>query len=93
MIDKKQYSFFMRYLKEKGLYHAFMRDYRLQQDKRIGGMSLRDYTFGNLHSTVDILMNVICWGEAEYRQWGEEYRRYENFFTENYKEYENKKVD
>ena len=93
MVSDKQYAFFIRYLKERGLYHAFLRDYRLQQQKRIGGRSLRDYTFKFLSSTVEILMNVICWGEAEYRLWGDEYRRYESFFLENYKEYENKKVN
>ena len=82
-MEAKELKFFKRYLKEEGLYSAFVKDAREQQDRRLG-TSFAGYIQKIARST-DILMIVICWGEAKYQYWRDVYHEYQLYFNKNYK--------
>ena len=82
-MEVRELKFFIRYLKERGLYSAFVRDARRQQDERLNGIPFHEYIRGMKNST-DILMDVVYWAESEYSYWQNVYYDYKLYFRKNY---------
>lgn len=82
-MEARELKFFIRYLKERGLYSAFVKDARRQQNERLHGIQFQKYIRGMKKST-DILMNVVNWGTSEYLNWHSVYDDYELYFKEKY---------
>lgn len=83
MIPKKEVNFFMRFLKNKGLYYVFLQDLR------------RSESFGknNFHrfietrkkgNSVCILMECLLWSESLFINWHNIYSEYANYFYDEY---------
>jgi hypothetical protein len=83
MIPKEELKFFIRFLKDKGLYYAFLKDLR------------RSEPFGkeNFHQFIDraesggstnIIMNCILWVESLFPNWHDIYSEYANYFYDEY---------
>ena len=81
-MEVRELNFFRRYLKERGLYSAFLRDARQQQNWRLK-KPYQEYIRGMKNST-DILMDVIHWAESEYSYWQNVYYDYKLYFRKNY---------
>ena len=76
----EQYKIFLRYLKERGLYHAFLSDSKLFPERR-RNKPMKDWMMSI--PPTQAIMTMISWGSAKhYRYWGEEFRKYDNFFLE-----------
>jgi hypothetical protein len=81
-MEARELNFFRRFLKEKGLYSAFVRDARRQQNWRLK-KPYQEYIRGMNNST-GILMAVVHWGESEYKYWHTVYDDYKIYFRKNY---------
>lgn len=81
-MEARELKFFIRYLKERGLYSAFVKDARRQQNERLHGIPFQKYIRGMRDST-EILMNVVNWGASEYRYWHNVYDDYKSYFRKN----------
>lgn len=82
---KKEYNFFIRYLKDKGLYAEFFKEIKRQPDRR-SNVPFKKYCEGI--ASTDILMNCICWGDARLTDlWKEQWYKYDEFFLKKYNEY------
>lgn len=81
-MEARELNFFRRFLKERGLYSAFVRDAKQQQKWRLK-KPFQEYIRGMKHST-DILMDVVHWGESEYKYWHTVYDDYKKYFEKNY---------
>lgn len=81
-MEARELNFFRRFLKERGLYSAFVRDARQQQKLRLK-KPYQEYIRGMKHST-DILIVVVHWGESEYKYWHTVYDDYKKYFEKNY---------
>jgi hypothetical protein len=84
-MDKKEYNFFIRYLKDQGLYTEFFKEIKRQPDRRYD-VPFKKYC--ERIASTNILMDCICWGTARLSLWGEQWHKYNNFFEKNYTKYE-----
>ncbi len=76
----EQCKIFLRYLKERGLYNAFLSDSKLFPERR-GYKSMKDWMMSI--SPTQAIMTMISWGSAKhYKYWAEEFRKYEKFYLE-----------
>lgn len=76
----EQYKIFLRYLKERGLYHAFLSDSKLFPERRRNN-SIKNWMMSI--SPTQAIMTMITWGSAKYyRYWNEEFRKYNKFYSE-----------
>jgi hypothetical protein len=82
-MEARELKFFIRYLKERGLYSAFVKDARRQQDERLYGIPFQKFIRG-LSDSTEILMHVVNWGASEYRYWQNVYDDYKSYFREKY---------
>ena len=82
-MEARELKFFIRYLKEQGLYYAFVSDARRQQNERLHGIPFHEYIRGMKNST-NILMIVVNWRESEYKYWHTVYYDYKKYFEKNY---------
>lgn len=82
-MEDRELKFFIRYLKERGLYSAFVKDARRQQDERLYGIPFQKFIRG-LSDSTKILMHVVNWGASEYRYWHNVYDDYKSYFREKY---------
>lgn len=81
-MEARELNFFRRFLKERGLYSAFVRDAKQQQNWRLK-KPYQVYIRG-LKDSRDILMNVVNWRESEYEYWHTVYDDYKIYFRKNY---------
>jgi hypothetical protein len=74
MVPKNDIKFFIRFLKDKGVYNAFKRDLNTSP----GGVSYFDFI--NKKNTrldaAEIIMYCIVWDTAAYPGWGDLYREF-----------------
>ena len=82
-MEDRELKFFKRYLKEKGLYYAFIKDARMQQIVRIHGTPFQKY-IRRMKNSIDILMVTVNWRESEYSGWHNVYDDYKLYFNKNY---------
>jgi hypothetical protein len=82
-MEARELKFFKRYLKEKGLYYAFIKDARMQQDVRLHGRPFRKY-IRKMKESTNILMVTVNWTISEYRHWYDIYSDYQLYFNKNY---------
>jgi len=82
-MEVRELNFFRRFLKERGLYSAFLKDARRQQNERLHGIPFHEFIRGMGYST-EILMVVVHWGESEYKYWHTVYDDYKKYFEKNY---------
>lgn len=88
MIPKDELSFFKRYLKDKGLYAVFVRDYKASLP--YGKENFSEYV--KIHTkgwTKLIIMDCILWTVSEYRHWNLVYSQYETIYKNEYNEKDN----
>ena len=83
-MDKKEYNFFIRYLKDQGLYIEFFMEIKRQPYRRLG-IPFKKYC--ERISSTNILMNCICWATARQSLWREQWHKYNKFFEKNYTKY------
>ena len=71
MVDKKEIKFFKRYLKNKGLFHAFFRDARISHNfdgrRTVSEALKRDIR------TYNLIMDCILWSVSLYNGWNNRY--------------------
>jgi hypothetical protein len=82
-MEARELKFFKRYLKEKGLYYAFIKDARMQQDVRLHGRPFQKY-IRKMKESTNILMVTVNWTISEYRHWNDIYSDYQLYFNKNY---------
>lgn len=82
-MEARELKFFKRYLKEKGLYYAFIKDARTQQDVRLHGIPFQKY-IRKMKESTNILMVTVNWTISEYRHWHDIYSDYQLYFNKNY---------
>jgi hypothetical protein len=83
-MTKTEYNFFIRYIKEIGLYSEFIKEIKRQPSRRYN-KPLKEYC-KKIHST-QIIMNCIEWSEARKKIWQKCWVEYQNYFLKNYNEY------
>ena len=81
-MEARELNFFRRFLKERGLYSAFVRDAKQQQNWK-PKKPYHEYKRG-MKDSRDILMNVVHWAESEYKYWHTVYDDYKKYFEKNY---------
>ena len=74
-----QYNFFIRYLKERGLFTAFLRDAMMFPDRR-NNEPIKQHLLDNIQQGEEI-MRLILWFDASWSGWGNEYRNYNKFLS------------
>jgi len=79
-MTNEQYKIFIRYLKERGLYFAFLNDAK-QFPERRKGKRVKTALL-NMASPTEAIMALIHWGNAEYKKWQDEYHKYINFYNQ-----------
>jgi hypothetical protein len=72
-----QYNFFVRYLKERGLYTAFLRDAMTFPDRR-NNAPIKQHLLDNIPQGEEI-MKLILWSAASWSGWSNEYNNYNEF--------------
>jgi hypothetical protein len=72
-----QYNFFIRYLKERGLYTAFLKDARKFPDRRYYA-PIKQYLLDDAPQGEEI-MRLIHWSSASWCGWSNEYHNYKEF--------------
>lgn len=83
-MDKTEFNFFIRFLKENKIYTEFVKEVKRQPLRRYN-KPLKEYC-KEIHST-QILMNCINWGEARKKIWQIYWNEYKNYFSNNYNEF------
>ena len=81
-METRELNFFRRFLKERGLYSAFVRDAKQQQNLRLK-KPYQEYIHG-MNDSREILMDVLHWRESEYHDWQNVYYDYKLYFRKNY---------
>jgi hypothetical protein len=83
MIPKKEVNFFIRFLKDKGLYYAFLKD--LRRSEPLGKDNFHKFIKerGNGYSAY-IIMDCILWSESLFTKWQDMYHEYIEFFSKEY---------
>lgn len=76
----EQYKIFIRYLKERGLYFAFLNDAKRFPERR-KGKHVKTALL-NMSNPREAIMVLINWGFAEYKKWQDEYHKYINFYNQ-----------
>lgn len=85
-MNKTEYNFFIRYLKENGLYTEFFREIKRQHNRnRRNNIPFKKYC--KVIKSISILMNCIHWESARKRIWREQWYSYNRFFSNNYYNY------
>ncbi len=79
-MTNEQYKIFIRYLKERGLYFAFLKDAKQFPERRKGGHVKTALL--NMANPTEAIMVLINWGFAEYKKWQDEYHKYINFYNQ-----------
>lgn len=82
-MEARELKFFIRYLKERGLYSAFTKDARMQQNVRLHGIPFQEY-IRKMKESTSILMVIVNWRESEYSGWHGVYDDYQLYFREKY---------
>ena len=83
-LTKEDYNFFIRYLKEKGLFSEFCYEIR-RQIRRRQCAKFQKSIYARLKSSTQILMDYINWTEARYKDengcngWAKIYHDYVTF--------------
>ena len=77
-MEARELNFFRRFLKERGLYSAFVRDAKQQQNLRLK-KPYQEYIHG-MNDSREILMDVLHWRASEYKYWETVYDDYKIYF-------------
>ena len=80
-MTKEKYNLFIRYLKERGLYKAFLNDAKMFPERR-QKMHIKKYLLQSGIVSGEEIMHLITWDLASYREWNSEYLNYYNFLNE-----------
>lgn len=88
-MTKTEYNFFIRYIKEIGLYSEFIKEIKRQPSRRYN-KPLKEYC-KKIHST-QIIMNCIHWPTAVHNIWHRKYNEYIDFYKKHFNDYVDKKL-
>lgn len=85
MIPEKEVKFFIRFLKEKGLFAAFQRDHSISANKHFKKPLKIEIKTGQCGRSKEFLMDCILWRASKFRYWDEIYHVYKKHYNENFK--------
>lgn len=92
-MDKKDITFFKRFLKDKGLYSAFKRGNNISRSTYPNIQSFQNFIKNHL-DPCEILMFCVTWDYVRQKTgfyWGDIYTEFKKYYKKNIESYKRKK--